>query len=130
MTDSLRERVLAVFQLTEGQKLAALERDRDVAVTAGAGSGKTSTLIARFASLLADGFALRSVVAITFTDKAALEMRSRVRETLNKLVTEAVSDEERKTWVTLNAEMDAARISTIHALCKEDLAGASRGSRH
>ncbi len=121
MTVTLRERVLVAFDLTPEQKLAALERDRDVAVTAGAGSGKTSTLVARYASLLADGFALSSVVAITFTDKAALEMRSRVRETLNKLVREAVSDAERATWVTLNAGMDAARIGTIHSLCAEIL---------
>ena len=121
MTSNLREQVLEAFGLTPDQQLAALERERDVAVTAGAGSGKTKTLVARYASLLADGFALRSVVAITFSDKAALEMRSRVRETLNTLVSEAVSEEERKAWVALNAEMDAARISTIHSLCAEIL---------
>ncbi len=121
MTDILRERVLAAFRLTPEQKMAALERERDVAVTAGAGSGKTSTLVARYASLLADGLSLRSVVAITFTEKAALEMRSRVRETLNKLAGEASTEEERDFWVTLNAGMDAARIGTIHGLCSEIL---------
>ena len=64
--------------LTEEQR-DALELGRNIAVTAGAGTGKTRTLVARYLSLLADGRPLRAVVAITFTRKAAREMRNRVR---------------------------------------------------
>lgn len=56
MTYDMRERVLDKFDLTGDQRLAAGERLRNVAVTAGAGSGKTRTLVARYVSLLADGF--------------------------------------------------------------------------
>ena len=80
MENNLRERVVASFGLTDDQRKAALERGRDVIVTAGAGSGKTRTLVARYASLLADGYSPRGVAAITFTDKAAREMRSRMRQ--------------------------------------------------
>lgn len=120
MNQKLRDQVLAAFELTPDQTTAATERERDVAVTAGAGSGKTSTLVARYASLLADGVDLRRIVAITFTEKAAREMRSRVRKTLNVLA-ETSPQEERQFWVELNGQMDAARISTIHSLCAEIL---------
>ena len=121
MNDTRRTHVLANFTLTSQQREAALARGCDVAVTAGAGSGKTSNLVARYACLLADGLPMRSIVAITFTEKAALEMRARVRQTLVKLVESAVDDSERQFWAELNAGMDSARISTIHSLCTEIL---------
>jgi ATP-dependent exoDNAse (exonuclease V) beta subunit len=121
MSEKLREQVLSAFKLTDRQKEAAIERGRDVVVTAGAGSGKTSTLVARYASLLADGFDLRKVLAITFSEKAAREMRSRVRKTISALIASASNDNDRKFWVSLNAKMDSARISTIHSLCAEIL---------
>ena len=62
------------------QREAVLARDQDIVVTAGAGTGKTRTLVARYLSLAAEGIPLRSIVAITFTNKAAREMRNRVRE--------------------------------------------------
>ena len=112
---------MAHFTLTPQQREAALARGCDVAVTAGAGSGKTSTLVARYACLLADGLPMRSIVAITFTEKAALEMRARVRQTLVKLVESALDNSERHFWAGLNAGIDSARISTIHSLCTEIL---------
>ncbi len=121
MTKKLAERVIDGFGLTNDQRDAALERARDVVVTAGAGSGKTRTLVARYASLLADGLEPRRVVAITFTEKAAREMRSRVREALNRLAVNAAEVEERLLWVRLEAQMDSARIGTIHSLCAEIL---------
>jgi len=115
------DNVLAQFKLTEAQRKAALTRGCDVAVTAGAGSGKTSTLVARYACLLADGIPMRSIVAITFTEKAAREMRSRVRQTLHTLAASEKDPESRKYWSDLHASMDSARISTIHSLCAEIL---------
>jgi len=121
MTDSLAQRVVKTFGLTEDQRTSALERERDVIVTAGAGSGKTRTLVARYASLLADGLSPRKVVAITFTEKAAREMRSRLRSALNDLLKNAESKEEHGMWAAIGSQMDAARIGTIHSLCAEIL---------
>ena len=70
--------ILAQLQLT-AQADAATGTAPALVVTAGAGSGKTRTLAARFVRLLETGLPLRSLVAITFTDKAAREMRSRIR---------------------------------------------------
>ncbi|MBK9054655.1 MAG: UvrD-helicase domain-containing protein [Chloroflexi bacterium] len=96
-------------------------RQGDVVVTAGAGTGKTRTLVARYLSLLAE-LPLRHIVAITFTDKAAREMRNRVRQELDRLLYQVEMDEpERHLWQERLAALDSARISTIHSLCGEIL---------
>jgi superfamily I DNA/RNA helicase len=59
----------------------------------------------------------RRVAAITFTKKAVREMRSRVRDILNKLVQEAQSIDEQLRWLALASRMDSARIGTIHSTC-------------
>ena len=104
---------------SQEQRPAVTARGRDVAVVAGAGSGKTRTLVARYLQLLADGVPLRRIVAITFTIKAAREMRNRVREQIGRYVETLVESPERTWWRDRQAEMDGARISTIHSLCGE-----------
>lgn len=105
------------------EQLAAIAvRGRDVAVTAGAGAGKTRALVARYLALLAEGLPLRAVVAITFTKKAAREMRNRARREIRRYVESvALAPDERARWQDLYGELDAARISTIHTLCTEIL---------
>ena len=120
-THAMLERILDSFGLTPHQRPAAATRGRNIVVTAGAGSGKTRTLVARYISLLAEGFSPRRVTAITFTEKAAREMRSRVRSALVQQITLADSDAARRRWSELEAQMDAARIGTIHSLCAEIL---------
>jgi len=110
------------MQPSPEQEPAVRERGRDIVVTAGAGTGKTRTLVARYLSLVAEGLPLRSVVAITFTRKAAREMRNRVRDEIRVyLERPGLSETERSRWQSLYAELDAARISTIHGLCSEIL---------
>ena len=121
MTDPIIEQLLKNFKLNEDQRQAALDRGRDVVVTAGAGSGKTLTLVARYVCLMAEGISPRRIAAITFTKKAAREMRSRVRIKLMELQEIAETEEERQKWMELSAQMDSARIGTIHSLCTEIL---------
>jgi ATP-dependent helicase/nuclease subunit A len=114
--------IVAQMRPSEEQQPAIVERGRDVVVTAGAGTGKTRTLVARYLSLLAEGLDLRSIVAITFTRKAAREMRNRVREEVRRYLTRTgLSTAERERWQSLYSELDAARIGTIHSLCAEIL---------
>jgi len=104
------------------QAPAVIGRGQDIVVTAGAGTGKTRALIGRYLSLLADGKPLRSVVAITFTNKAAREMRNRVREEIRRyLASPGLDPPEHELWQKRYVALDAARISTIHSLCTEIL---------
>jgi ATP-dependent helicase/nuclease subunit A len=114
--------IVAQMQPSPEQTPAVRARGRDVVVTAGAGTGKTRTLVARYLSLVAEGLPLRSVVAITFTRKAAREMRNRVRDEIRVYTQQPGLDEaEGRHWQDLYAELDAARIGTIHSLCSEIL---------
>ncbi|MFN2187436.1 MAG: UvrD-helicase domain-containing protein, partial [Candidatus Promineifilaceae bacterium] len=101
---------------------AVLERGRDIVVTAGAGTGKTRTLVSRYLSLLASDVPIRSIVAITFTKKAAREMRNRVRAAMRDYIQQPdLAPEERLFWSDRYNQLDAARIGTIHSLATEIL---------
>ncbi len=100
------------LNLTGNQQRAIAERGKNIVVVAGAGAGKTRVLVERYLSLLADGKALPSLVAITFTEKAAREMRDRVRRTIEE---RAASGD--ALWEQCRRQIDAARIITIHSLC-------------
>ncbi len=114
--------IVAQMEPSVEQEPAITTRDCDILVTAGAGTGKTRTLVARYLSLLADGLPLRSLVAITFTRKAAREMRNRVRAAIQQYIGRLdLSPAERERWQSLYPELDAARIDTIHGLCTEIL---------
>lgn len=115
------------------QRLRALDPSGSFIVQAPAGSGKTSLLTQRFLVLLAGVEAPEEVVAITFTRKAAAEMRQRVLETLTfaatnvrpddgheslnwDLARKALDQDARKGWDLLENPA-RLRIQTIDSLC-------------
>ena len=93
--------------------------DTSFFLQAGAGTGKTSVLVGRVVEAVRSGRAtLREIVAITFTEKAAGELRDRVRRELHDAQGEAAREgrEEEAERLTLALhEVDAAHIETIHA---------------
>ncbi len=90
------------------QQLAAIERRHgDLLLDASAGSGKTSVLVERFVrAVLEDGVDPTAVLTITFTEKAAAELRDRIRRRLREL---GADEAARRT--------EGAYISTIHGFC-------------
>jgi ATP-dependent helicase/nuclease subunit A len=111
----------SLHRFTDQQVDAIRSADRALVVTAGAGSGKTRTLVGRYLALLESGLPLRSIVAITFTEKAAREMRTRMRTAIETCLQRCDDPAERSRWEEAFAALDGARIGTIHALCAEIL---------
>jgi ATP-dependent helicase/nuclease subunit A len=105
--------------LTPHQHEAIHTHDHNLIVVAGAGSGKTYVLVERYLALLDRNpdWQLNQLVAITFTQKAAQEMRDRVREALQERLYNATDETSINLWSKRLAAMDSARIDTIHALC-------------
>ena len=107
---------------TPEQRAAIETLDRNLLVKAGAGAGKTRVLVERYVHVLATGAAdTDGIVAITFTRKAAREMKERIREKVNELVSGAAETEERNRWRDVSQRLDAVNISTIHSLCSRIL---------
>ena len=121
MTGNYLKQILALHDLTEIQQEAVTTRGADLIVTAGAGTGKTRTLVTRYLGLLAEGNSVQETVAITFTEKAAREMRNRVRKDMQEIISMMELDTGRQFWNHLIEQVDSARISTIHSLCTEIL---------
>lgn len=114
--------IVAQIDPSDEQLPAVTAGATDIVMTAGAGTGKTRTLVARALYLLAGGLELRRLIAITFTVKAASEMRNRLRREIQTYLARTDLDRaERARWEEIAAGMDAARIGTIHSLCTEIL---------
>ena len=107
------------MQHTSEQHDAIHIQDKNLLVVAGAGSGKTRVLVERYVQLLADNpdWPIGALVAITFTRAAAFEMRQRLREELEQ----RAGAEDGEHWAHHLAQMDSARIDTIHGLCADIL---------
>jgi ATP-dependent helicase/nuclease subunit A len=85
---------------------AAIEAEGTVFVSAGAGTGKTTVLVERFVRAVERGVDVGSILVITFTDRSAGELRSRIRSRLLG-----------SGQTALARDLDAAWISTIHGFC-------------
>lgn len=105
--------LLSQFSFKGRQEQAATDPNPAILVTAGAGSGKTLSLVGRYLHLLELGYPLRSILAITFTEKAAREMRSRIREAISHASIDSIQ-------IHLS-NLDSAHIGTIHSLCADIL---------
>ncbi|HKQ69922.1 MAG TPA: UvrD-helicase domain-containing protein, partial [Polyangiaceae bacterium] len=95
--------------------------DTTLVVEAAAGTGKTTELVGRVLALLRSGRAsLSRLVAVTFTEKAAGEMKLRLRTEIEKARNAAAAlPEERARLDQALAELEEARIGTIHGFCAD-----------
>jgi len=90
-----------------GQALAAVRhRGSHLQIIAAAGSGKTEVVSQRVASLLADGVVPEGIVAFTFTERAAAEMRGRIAQRVEQLLGREALD-----------TLGGLFVGTIHAYC-------------
>lgn len=104
--------------LTDQQGRAVTTRQVSVVLSSGAGCGKTHVLTERFLSHLRDDDAeVGQIVAITFTDRAARQMRDRIRRSVTAQLLAAASDDEAARWDRHLRNLETAQVSTIHAFC-------------
>jgi ATP-dependent helicase/nuclease subunit A len=105
--DPPRMTMHAAARAPNEQQAAAIGARGEVFVSAGAGTGKTTVLVERFVRAVCDeGLDVESLLVITYTERAAGELRGRIRARLNELGRH-----------DLARSLDGAWISTIHGFC-------------
>src|SRR5438045_7773845 len=108
-------------ELKPEQKVAAHTLDRHLSVTAGPGAGKTLVLVERYLEILRTRkVSVDNIVAITFTNRAANEMRERVRKEIDNLLKQTAGDERRR-WLRHKRALEGASITTVHGFCSRIL---------
>ena len=96
--------------------------DETLFVEAGAGSGKTKSLVDRVVALVDAGIQMRSIATITFTEKAAAELRNRIRCAFEEKVADPSLDPgARGRFDVALDQVDAAAVSTLHAFAQRIL---------
>lgn len=104
--------------LTDQQGEAATRIADNLCVIAGAGTGKTRVLVERYLHLLESGKLWpEDIAAITFTEKAAAEMTSKIRAACTLRAEQAADAAGRRAWIDRRDRLEAGVIDTIHGFC-------------
>ena len=105
----------------QARTIIASALDDTLIVEAAAGTGKTTELVGRIVTILADGRAeVGEIVAVTFTEKAAGELKLRLRERLDRARAEEPADAERRQRLDDALKgLEEAHVSTIHGFCAD-----------
>ncbi|MBF6568620.1 MAG: UvrD-helicase domain-containing protein [Candidatus Binataceae bacterium] len=88
-------------------------------IEAAAGTGKTTALVNRIVAAIRTGRELKRMVAVTFTDKAAGELKLRLRSEIEQARQNSPEDREREYFTEALRQLEQARIGTIHAFCAD-----------
>jgi ATP-dependent helicase/nuclease subunit A len=112
----MNQNEIPAVRLTDEQRRALEVKGASVALGAGAGCGKTTVLTERFLDEIEGqgGRPLRALVALTFTEKAARELRERIRRRCREKL---AGGEEVARWRTVLRALEAAPIGTFHEFC-------------
>jgi ATP-dependent helicase/nuclease subunit A len=103
------------FAADDAARRYAMDPRHNVVLEASAGTGKTTVLVHRYLNLLGAGIDPANILAITFTRKAAAEMRERIIAELRRAA--ALNEEHRRRWLALRDRVADIAISTIDAFC-------------
>ncbi|MDD5308578.1 MAG: UvrD-helicase domain-containing protein [Deltaproteobacteria bacterium] len=101
----------------DARELIATDLDSNMLVEAAAGTGKTHSMASRMVALVASGrVRIRTLAAVTFTRKAAAELKSRFEVAVEKAA-RAADGEERVRLLEARDRLDQCFVGTIHAFC-------------
>jgi len=98
-------------------------------IEASAGTGKTHTIQLMVAKMLAEGTPLKKILIVTYTEKAAGELKDRIRKKIDEVLAEGridtkepkLTDEQMSKFVKAYQDVDNAAIFTIHSFCQKAL---------
>ena len=111
---------MTVLADQDARDIIATALDETVVVEAAAGTGKTTELVNRILRVLSTGRApVGSIVAVTFTEKAAGELKLRLREALERERSAAPDAQIKERLDEALARLEEAHVSTIHGFCAE-----------
>ena len=114
-TDVSRRKTMKNIQLNDAQEKAVSARNKNILVSASAGTGKTFVMVERIISLIKEGHDISSFLVLTFAKDAAREMKERIEKSLYNL--SALSPK----YKPQLQKLKTANISTIHAFGSEML---------
>src|SRR6266446_3658446 len=104
----------------DARRTIAEALDDTLVVEAAAGTGKTTELINRVLRILATRRAsMKQIVAVTFTEKAAGELKLRLREELEKTRAKATDPDVRDALEDALKTLEEAHVNTIHGFCAD-----------
>jgi ATP-dependent helicase/nuclease subunit A len=104
----------------DGRRLIHDALDETLVVEAAAGTGKTTELVTRIVRMISEGrAAVREIVAVTFTEKAAGELKLRLRQRLEESRRQAGSPEVARRLDEAVQNLEEAHVSTIHGFCAD-----------
>ena len=106
-----------MMPFNEGQKQAIMQRDASILVSAPAGSGKTRILVSRIIELLKEGYNIQDFLVLTFTEAAGNEMKQRLSEELNLLVTSSIEPSLKAHLEKQILSLPNAYITNFHGFC-------------
>ena len=105
-------------KLTDGQKSAIYQRDKNIIVSAAAGSGKTMVLVNRVISMMVEeGIDIDKMIIVTFTNKSAQDMKDKIRIALE----ERANDFDPAFIKRQFRLLKLAQIKTLHSFCSDML---------
>lgn len=106
------------LKLTDGQRTAIYERNKNIIVSAAAGSGKTMVLVNRVISMMVEeGIDIDKMIIVTFTNKSAQDMKDKIREALEKR-----ADDFEPVFIKRQFKLlKLAQIKTLHSFCSDML---------
>ncbi len=118
MVDSDQQPQQTVKTDAQPRRQAESDLDTSFLVEAGAGTGKTSVLLQRLLTVIRTGRShLERIAAITFTEKAATELRIRLRTEIDSVLNTPLNQDERDNLLTARLQLERAPILTVHAFC-------------
>lgn len=101
----------------EGQLKAIMQRQSSILVSAPAGSGKTKILVSRIIELLKEGYHIQDFLVLTFTEAAGNEMKQRLSEELNEIVSSDIDEDLRLHLEKQILQLPNAYITNFHGFC-------------